>query len=196
MPRLDSTDGSSGLIFERVAVVAPRILVPAEPVERSALHREDVPVRIIRRVCAAERVEALLVLAVVDQRAAIGCDQRAVVRIDDGRLFQHGSRLRALAGGAQRLAVAKRSFRILRVGAIALAIDLDGLAPVGIGLRRRACGDRAGHLVLDEARAAAGARGRDRQDARRENESDRGSRTHADIHSFCPREQGRRTDQQ
>ena len=51
----------------------------------------------------------------------------------DGGLLEHGDGLGALPGGAQRLAICQRRVGILGIGAIALAIDLDG-AP-GIGIR-------------------------------------------------------------
>ncbi len=68
------------LDLQGVAVIAPRFLVPAEPVERGALHRKNVPVRIVRRMRAAQRVETLLVAAVIHQRPAVGCEQRPVAR--------------------------------------------------------------------------------------------------------------------
>ena len=94
---------------------------------------------------AAEHVEGGLRIAVVGERAAVAGEQRLVAGIGDGRLFEHGGGLRALAGGAQRLAIGQRGVGILGVGAIALAIDLDGAARI---VRRgvRFLGDRARHI--------------------------------------------------
>ena len=55
---------------------------------------------------AAEHVEGRLRIAVVGERAAVSGEQRLVAGMGDGGLFEHGGGLRALAGGAQRLAVA------------------------------------------------------------------------------------------
>src|SRR5436309_14241755 len=46
---------------------------------------------------AAEDVERLLEIAVVGERAAVGCEQRLVARVGDGGLLQHGDGLRAQA---------------------------------------------------------------------------------------------------
>ena len=73
-------------------------------------------------VCAwRQHVERLLEISVVRQRAAIGGEQRLVLRIGERRLLQHGDRLRPLAVRAQRLAIVQRDGRILGVGLVALA---------------------------------------------------------------------------
>ena len=84
---------------------------------------------------AREHVERLLEIAVVGQRAAVAGEQRLVAGMGDGGLLQHGDGLGALAGGAQRLAIGQCRVGILGIGAIALAIDLDGAARIGIGSR-------------------------------------------------------------
>ena len=79
---------------------------------------------------AAEHVEGRLRIAVVGERAAVGGEQRLVAGMGDRGLFEHGGGLRALAGGAERLAVAQRRLGILGIGAIALAIDLGRAARI------------------------------------------------------------------
>ena len=83
---------------------------------------------------AAEHVEGGLRIAVVGQRAAVGGQQFLVAGMSDGGLFEHGGGLCALAGGAQRLAVGQGHRHILGVGAVPLAIDLDGALRILGGL--------------------------------------------------------------
>ena len=80
----------------------------AHLVEHRALHREDAPVRLVGRVRALEHVERLLEVAGIGERAAVGAEQRLVVRIMQRGGFQNRGGLRALAGRAQRLRVADR----------------------------------------------------------------------------------------
>ncbi len=82
---------------------------------------------------AGQHVEGALEIAVVGERAAVAGEQRLVAGMGDGGLFEHRDRLGALAGGAQRLAVAQRGVGILGIGAVAFAVDLDGAARIGIG---------------------------------------------------------------
>ena len=72
---------------------------------------------------AREHVERLLEIAVVGERPAVAGEQRLVAGMGDGGLFEHGDRLGALPGGAQRLAIGQRRIGILGIGAVALAID-------------------------------------------------------------------------
>jgi hypothetical protein len=104
---LESTEGSSG---------------------GRALHRQDPPIRIFRRVRLAQHIEGLLKIAVVHERAPIACKQHLVAGIGDARLLEHGNRLRPLTGGAQRLGVVQREVGVLWVGAVAIAISVH-LAP-------------------------------------------------------------------
>ena len=87
---------------------------------------------------AAEHVEGLLEIAVVGQRAAVAGEQRLVAGMGDGGLFEHRNRLRLLSCRAQRLAVLQRRVGILRIGAIALLVELDVAARIagaaGVGL--------------------------------------------------------------
>src|SRR4029079_17217667 len=99
-------------------------LVLAELVERGALDRENTPVRIVRRMSAAEHVEGGLRIAVVGERAAVAGEQRLVAGMGDGRLFEHGGGLRALAGGGERLALGQRGVDILGIGGEALSRNL------------------------------------------------------------------------
>ena len=85
-----------------------------------------------------EHVERPLEVAVVGERAAVAGEQRLVAGMGDGGLLEHRNRLGALAGGAERLAVAQRGVGIPGIGAIALAIGFDGAARIGIGLRELA----------------------------------------------------------
>jgi hypothetical protein len=107
--------------------------VAAELVERGSLHRENSPIRIIRRVGAAENIERLLEIAIVGQRAAVSGEQRLVAGMGDGGLLEHGDGLGALSGGAERLAVAQGRVGILGVAAITLAIDFNRAARVSVG---------------------------------------------------------------
>ena len=114
-------------------VIAAGFIMPAELVERGSLHRQNAPVRIIRRMGAGEHVERLLGIAVVGERAAVAGEQRLVAGMGDGGLLEHGDGLGALSGGAQRLAIAQRRVGILGIGAIAFALDFDGAARIGTG---------------------------------------------------------------
>src|SRR6476620_3205714 len=61
----------------------------------------------------------------------------------NGRLLEHRGGLRALPGGAERLAIGQRSVDILGVGAMAVAVDFDRAARIfrsGRSLRgQRSC---------------------------------------------------------
>ncbi len=78
-----------------------------------------------------ERVEGLLEIAIVGERAAIPGQQRLVGGIGDRRLLQHRNRLRLLPRGPQRLAELQGRVGVLGIGAIAFLIGLE-VAP-GIG---------------------------------------------------------------
>ena len=80
-----------------------------------------------------QHIEGLLEIAVVGERAAVVGQQRLVAGIGDGRLLQHGGGLGALAIGTQRLAIGQRRVGILGIGAVALAIGLDGARRIGPG---------------------------------------------------------------
>ena len=97
--------------------------MPAELIERGALHRKDPPVGIVGRVGAAEDVERLLEITVVGKRPAVARKQRLVAGVGDGGLFEHGGGLAALPGGTQRLAIGQGGLGIFGIGAVALAID-------------------------------------------------------------------------
>ena len=96
-----------------------RLGVAAELVEHRALRIEDAPVGIVGRVRAAEHVERLVVVAGLGQRAAIGAEQRHIVRIADRGLLQNGHRLGALLGGAQRPGIADGRIGIAGIFAVA-----------------------------------------------------------------------------
>ena len=81
---------------ERARVIASRLFVATQLIEHGALHREDPPIGIVRRVGAGEHVEGLLKITVVGKGAAIGREHGPVAGIGDGRLLQYGDRLRAL----------------------------------------------------------------------------------------------------
>ena len=82
---------------------------------------------------ARQHVERLLEIAVVGQRPAVSREQRLVAGMGDGGLFEHGGGLRALPGGAQRLAIGQGGVGILGIGAIALAVDFRRAPRIGIG---------------------------------------------------------------
>ena len=115
-------------------IILPRLLIPAELVQRRALRREQPPVRIIRAVGAAKHLESLLEIAVIGQRTAIGGEQQLVAGMSDGALFEHRNRLRPLSGGTQRLAVSQRDVGILRIGAIAFLIGFGVAARIAGGI--------------------------------------------------------------
>ena len=96
--------GLLGHDLQGAGVIAAGFVMPAELVERGALHRQDAPVGIVGRMGAAEHVERLLEIAVIGERAAIAGEQCLVAGMGDGGLFEHGDGLGALPGGAQRLA--------------------------------------------------------------------------------------------
>ncbi len=106
--------------------------MPAKLVEGCTLHRENAPIGIFRRMGLRQHVERLLEVAIVGQRPAVGREQALVAGMGDGGLFEHGGSLRALAVGAQRLAIGQRRVGILRVGAIAIAIGLHRALRIGI----------------------------------------------------------------
>ena len=83
-----------------------RVGVAAHLVEHRALDRQDAPVGLVLRMRAVERVQGLLVAAVVRERTAIGTEHDTVVPIVDCRLHKHGRGLRPLSNGAQCLGVA------------------------------------------------------------------------------------------
>ncbi len=122
---------------ERALVMAARFVVPAHLIEHGALRRENAPVRLIRRMSAAEHVERLAEVSGIGERAAIGAEHDDIVRAVDRGLLQNGHGLRALAGRAQRLRVADRRLGVFLILAIALAPDLGVAPPFHIG---------AGHL--------------------------------------------------
>ena len=80
---------------------------------------------------AAEDVEGLLEIAIVRQRAPVSGKQRLVLGLGDRRLLEHGDRLGALPGGAQRLCVLQRRLGVLGVGAIAIAIGVEIASRIG-----------------------------------------------------------------
>ena len=82
---------------------------------------------------AGEHVERLLKMAIVGQRSAIAGEQRPVTGMGDGGLFEHGDGLGALPGSAKRLAIAQGVIGVLGIGAMALAINIDGAARIGLG---------------------------------------------------------------
>ena len=151
--------------LQGAGVIAAGIVMPAELIERGSLHRQDAPVRIVGRMGAGQDVERALEIAVVGERAAIAGEQRLVAGMGNGGLLEYRNRLGALPGGAERLTVTQRGVGILGIGAIALAIGIDGAARIGIGADwdwlRPFRGDRArdvGHGL-----AAAKASGQNRR---------------------------------
>jgi hypothetical protein len=81
-------------------------------------------------VGAAQYVEGGLRIAIVGERPAVGAKQRPVAGVGDGRLFEHRAGLRALPGGAQRLAVRQSRRRIPGIGTVALAIGFHRAARI------------------------------------------------------------------
>ena len=86
-----------GRDLQRARIILPRLLIPAELVERRSLRREHPPIRIVGAVGAAEHVEGLLEIAVVRQRAAVAGEQRLVAGMGDRGLFEHRNRLGLLS---------------------------------------------------------------------------------------------------
>ena len=84
---------------------------------------------------AAENVECLLEIAIVEQRAPIAGQQRLVVGMGDRGLFEHRDGLGALPGGPQRLAILQRRLGVLGIGTIALPIGIDLAAGIGVAGR-------------------------------------------------------------
>ncbi len=129
--------------------------MPAELIERGALHRENPPIRIVGRVGAAENVECLLRIAVVGERAAPRGEQHLIAGMSDGRLLEHGGRLGALPVGTQRLAVSQSGVGILGIGTVAVAHHFGRGVRIGIGrclgLRRERSGDVGHGLAAAEA---------------------------------------------
>ena len=70
---------------------------------------------------ALQHVERLLEVAGIGERAPVGAEQGRIAGIVDRGGFQHGGRLGALAGRAQRLRVADGVVGIARIGAELLA---------------------------------------------------------------------------
>src|SRR5450759_2531355 len=97
---------------------------------------------------ARENIERLLEIAIIGERPAKAGKQRLVAGMSDAGLSEHGHRLGALPGGAQRLAVSKGCLGVLGVGTIALAVDFYRVpriaAGAGFGLRRQRSRD-VGH---------------------------------------------------
>src|ERR1700688_2839272 len=107
--------------------------MPPHLIERGSRHRKNPPVGIIGRMGASQNIERLLEITVVGERPAITGEQRLVAGMGDSGLFEHGSGLGALSGGAERLTISQRRVSILGIGAVALAIDLDRVPRIGIG---------------------------------------------------------------
>ena len=110
--------------------MALRLGVAAHLVEHRALRVENAPIRIVGRVRAVEHVERLLVVAGLGQRAAIGAEQRHIVRIADRGLLQHGHRLGALVGRAQRAGISDGGIGIAGIVAIACAQGVERSAAI------------------------------------------------------------------
>src|SRR6185369_6819708 len=105
-------------------------------VEYRALHRQDPPIRLIRRVCAVENLERLLVTSIVGERAAISAEHNAIVPVVKRRLLEDRCGLGPLADGAQRLGITDGCVRISWIGAVALAPGIHFLPPLDLGTRR------------------------------------------------------------
>ena len=105
-------------------------------------------------------IEGGLEAAVIGQSPPVGGQQRLVAGMGDGGLFEHRGGLRPLSGSAQRLAITQRRGGILRIGAIALAIDLDRAPRIGVGDRLRLRRDRAGDIGHRLAAAEPGGQNR------------------------------------
>ena len=98
-----------------------RVGVAAHLVEHRALDRQDAPVGLVLRMRAVERVQGLLVAAVVRERTAIGTEDDTIVPIVDCRLLKHGRGLRPLSNGAQCLGVADGRHGVARIVAVPFA---------------------------------------------------------------------------
>ena len=105
-----------------------RVGVAAHLVEHRALDRQDAPVGLVLRMRAVERVQGLLVAAVVRERTAIGTEDDTVVPIVDCRLLKHGRGLRPLSNGAQCLGVADGRHGVARIVAVPLAPGIHSAA--------------------------------------------------------------------
>ena len=104
--------------LQRGGIIAPRFFITAKLVEHCSLRRKDAPVRHVGGVRAGKYLERLIVVADLRERAAIGAEQRLIVRILDRGLFQHRHRLRALPGGAQSLRIVHRVDDVIGMGAV------------------------------------------------------------------------------
>ena len=82
---------------------------------------------------AAQNIERLLEIAVVGEGPAITGEQRLVAGMGQGGLLEHGDRLGALPGRAERLAIAQGGVRVLGIGAIALSVSVYRAPRIGIG---------------------------------------------------------------
>jgi hypothetical protein len=109
-----------------------------------------------------EHVERPFVIADLGERAAIGAEQAAMLRVLDRGLFEHGNGLRALTIGPQRPGIIDHRFGVVGIGAVALR-PRQRRGPIGTPARR---GDsrRGGRLrrLCRLCRVATGKRDRER----------------------------------
>ncbi|MET3160271.1 hypothetical protein ABIF34_007296 [Bradyrhizobium japonicum] len=133
--------------LQRGRVILLRLFVATELVERRALRRQDAPVRILRRMRAAQNVESLLEIAVVGERAAVAGEQRLVAGMAEHGLLEHRDRLGALPALAQRLAVVERDVGIAGLGAITLAQCVHVRLAVCLARGFRLAAERAGDVL-------------------------------------------------
>ena len=92
--------------LERALIVAARLLVVAQLVERRSLHRKDAPVRIFGRMGLRQHVERLLEIAVVGERAAVS--RQAAPCCRDWRWWPAPERRRPARAGRWRAAPGHR----------------------------------------------------------------------------------------
>ena len=121
---------------------------------------------------AAQHLERLIVIARFRQRAAVGAEHAFVVRILQRHALEHGDRLGALAGGAERLGVAQRDVDVRGIGAVLRAIGFGVLPPGGVGAIGRRDGNRAGRggglrRLASRERRGDGAESRGSEQARK-----------------------------
>ena len=131
--------------LQRRQVIALRFGMAAHLVEHGALRRQDVPVGLIRRMCALKHFERLLVIAGFRQRAPVGAEHGFVVRVFDRSPLKYGDRLGALSGCAQRLGISHRQVEFAGLARYFSSVDFNIVPPIGIR------NDPAGRQTLLEA---------------------------------------------